>query len=148
MKLFNKDLAGMKLKISSGVLEIGADGSVEVNDEKIEDALRRSGFRPDDEADKSKDKPKPRPVDKKESEKVEKPEEVEAEVEKVIQDEDEELEEVEIADLNDYSAKDAVELVSSVDDVDILEAWLENEGDGKNRKTVLNRIQSRIAEVI
>ncbi len=45
MKLMNKAMAKQKLALSSGVISVEADGSVEVEDKAVISALQASGFK-------------------------------------------------------------------------------------------------------
>jgi len=46
MKLKNESLAGQKISSSSGDIEIGADGVVDVDNDKWVSILKNSGFKP------------------------------------------------------------------------------------------------------
>lgn len=153
MKLWNPALAGMKIGTAKGPIEVGADGSVEVADEDIAEALRRSGFRPEEPENKPKNKPQPRPpVQKKEEKKVEPPKpeptpEPEQPEEEPEEAEDEEEEEVEVEDLADYSVKDAISMIAEENDADVLEAWIDSESANKKRKTLIRSLKNRLSEV-
>ena len=62
MKLWNKALAGQKLKARSGeLIEVGADGLVEISDEATANALLVSGFRSEKPEGQPKAAPRPAP---------------------------------------------------------------------------------------
>lgn len=155
MKLWNKALAGQKMRARNGdLLEVGKDGCVEVSDEEVANALLHSGFRSEEPEGQPKPTPKPAPSKPVvEEAKAPEPEEeltnedFEEESDEEEDDEEEDGDELEIENLADYNAKDAMELVGSTDDLDVLEAWKTSEGEGKNRKSVLKTISERISEV-
>jgi len=152
MKLYHPAMAGQKLGTANGPLTVGADGWVETDDEEVAASLKISGFQSEEQFGDIKVTPKPRatePVVQDATPQVEpepEPEPEEFEEEQEAEDDDD-GEEVEIEDLGDYNAKDAMAMVVAEEDIDVLNAWKNAEGDDKNRKTVLKALDDRIAEV-
>ena len=157
MKLWNPALAGTKLGVKGGIIEVGADGCIEVSDESLAGVLLKSGFRSEKPENKSKAQPRQHQTVVEAPKKAEPKVEIKAEPVEVRKasasvvdpspedfDDDDELE---IEDIGEYSAKDAMLLVKDESDVDILEAWKTCESENKRRKSVLKTIEERMSEV-
>lgn len=129
-------MAGQNLGTKSGVLEVGSDGSVEVDDKEVIAALQNSGFRLEDKKSNTEVLDKFRQVVAEEKEVIE--------ALKTVHDDEEAIE---VDDVAEYSVKEALKMVHVESDIDILEAWKESELSQRNRKSVIRSIEDRMSEV-